>query len=147
MEQIIFGQPIDELDYCERVGVYAVIFDVSRKLIASVQTKRGHYFLPGGGVENNESDEGCLKRELLEETGFDVEIKRYVGEAKLYFLSTRNEPIVSTGHFYLASLLEKIQEPVDLDHTLQWISMKDVDRFLVFDHHKWAVKRALTVGP
>lgn len=38
--------------------------------VLSVQNSRGHYFLPGGGIENEESYQECLEREMLEETGY-----------------------------------------------------------------------------
>lgn len=33
---------------------------------------------PGGGLQFGEKVENCLKREMLEETGFNVEIKRFL---------------------------------------------------------------------
>ncbi len=37
------------------------------------------WVLPGGGIENNESPEDAILREIFEETGFTVKIKREVG--------------------------------------------------------------------
>lgn len=49
----------------------AVIF---RRKITENETKE-YYALPGGGVNENESLEECLKRELNEELNIDVNIK------------------------------------------------------------------------
>lgn len=49
----------------------AVIF---RRKITGNETKE-YYALPGGGVNENESLEECLKRELNEELNIDVNIK------------------------------------------------------------------------
>lgn len=40
---------------------------------------RDHYETPGGGVEENESLEFALKREILEELGCKIEIRRCIG--------------------------------------------------------------------
>lgn len=62
----------------KRTSVRGIIFD-NEKLIM-VQTKHGDYKLPGGGVNENESFEQALKREIQEETGFtDVSICCRVG--------------------------------------------------------------------
>jgi len=37
------------------------------------------YFLPGGHIEHGESAKDTLLREFLEETGFNVSIKRFLG--------------------------------------------------------------------
>ncbi|WP_245595313.1 NUDIX domain-containing protein [Fictibacillus gelatini] len=39
-------------------------------------------------MENNETHEECLKREVLEEMGMNIEIGLFVGCARRYFYST-----------------------------------------------------------
>lgn len=34
-----------------------------------------YWMLPGGGLETNESEEECIKREIKEETNLDIDIK------------------------------------------------------------------------
>ncbi len=48
----------------------------------SGNTKSGRYQLPGGKLEPGETFEGCLKREVLEETGLGIELGKplLVGE-------------------------------------------------------------------
>lgn len=72
-----------------------------------MQTSRGDYFLPGGGIENKETYQECLEREILEETGYTALIGTFIGNAKSYFLSTKKEPLLNDGYSYLAELLEK----------------------------------------
>ncbi|WP_257391822.1 NUDIX hydrolase [Mesobacillus jeotgali] len=52
----------------KRVAVRAVITE--NNLILLVQSNKGDYKFPGGGLDVNESLEECLKREVSEETGY-----------------------------------------------------------------------------
>lgn len=54
-----FGEKIKGIEYKDRVGSYAIIFD-SNDSIAVVHTSTG-YFLLGGGLDNNETHEECIK--------------------------------------------------------------------------------------
>ncbi|MEK4441308.1 MULTISPECIES: NUDIX domain-containing protein [unclassified Niallia] len=140
----VFGEKVDGLDYQIRKGVYAVIFNDARDKILTVQNSRGHYFLPGGGIENDESYQECLEREMLEETGYKISIGTFIGDAKRYFQSSKNEPLINEGYFYMAKLLETIQEPIENDHFIKWIDIGSVKGQLFHEHHCWAVYQALS---
>ncbi|WP_248929181.1 bifunctional GNAT family N-acetyltransferase/NUDIX hydrolase [Paenibacillus hamazuiensis] len=137
-----FGQKSDGLDYARRKGCYAVIFDEDKQQVAAVLTAAGHYFLPGGGLEDGETDHECLRREVLEETGYAIHIGSLIGEAERYFLSSRNEPLIGDGKFYTAQFAEKVQDPAEDDHSLQWIRVEEADNLLFHEHHSWAVRCA-----
>lgn len=47
---------------------------------------KGSLIIPGGYINNNETPEDALKREVFEETGVNVEPLEIVGEYKLYLL-------------------------------------------------------------
>ena len=61
------------------VVLQAVVIGQRGVLLAVRNDLRG-WELPGGTLEMDESDEQALRRELLEETGFDVVVTRFVGE-------------------------------------------------------------------
>lgn len=63
-----------------RVGCSAVIFDARReKILLTRRTDNGQWCLPSGGMDAGESaSEACI-REVLEETGLDVGVKRLIG--------------------------------------------------------------------
>lgn len=54
------------------------------------------YDMPGGGIEQNEQPEAAAKRELLEETGSDIEQLEYVGECG------HNGLMNATNHVFMA---------------------------------------------
>jgi ADP-ribose pyrophosphatase YjhB (NUDIX family) len=58
------------------VGVGAVIVDRDRVVLIKrrFEPLAGHWSLPGGAVEVGETLEGCVAREMLEETGLEVEV-------------------------------------------------------------------------
>lgn len=141
--KISFGTQVPNLKYRQRIGVYAVILNSSSSLVSAVKTTAGHYFLPGGGLEHNETHESCLLREIIEETGFQAEIGLFIGQAEQYFISRQNEPILNQGNFYLAKLLDKTHTTIDDDHELTWVNTCNIDELLVHEHHVWAVKQGL----
>lgn len=71
----IFGEK-ENVKYIDREGAYLNL--IKNDSISVIQTSKG-YFLLGGGLENGESHIGCIKRECIEESRYDVCIKeKYV---------------------------------------------------------------------
>ena len=63
-----------------RVGCSAVIFDKNReKILLTRREDNNQWCLPGGGMEPGESASETCIREVEEETGLQVEIKRLIG--------------------------------------------------------------------
>lgn len=139
----IFGNQKKGLDYKIRKGAYAVIFNPENEKVLTVQTKSGHYFLPGGGIEKGEGEIECLKREVLEETGYEISNLFFIGNAKSYLPQTKKKPMLSDGYFYLADLADKIQEPTEEDHVIKWVETVRIAEVLVHGHHIWAVQEGI----
>ena len=58
----------------------AVIIDKNNILLCkTLELEISFYFLPGGHIENGESAENSLLRELQEETRFTCHIKKFLG--------------------------------------------------------------------
>jgi 8-oxo-dGTP diphosphatase len=135
----VFGVKEEGIEYLKRTGCYAVIYKKETDEVAIVQNKRGHYFLPGGGMKEDESLESCIKRECIEEIGFKVSIKKFIGSATQYFQSPNNHKYyLSEGYFYVCHREEQ-QSPLEKENTLMWIKRSEAIKILVHEHHKWAI--------
>ncbi|MGE7947102.1 NUDIX hydrolase [Lysinibacillus sp. NPDC093688] len=144
MEMITFGQKQDGKEYICRPAVYGLMFNSQKDKIAIIQTNDCNYFLPGGGIENNETHEECLKREALEEMGMDIEIGHFIGCARRYFYSTNEyKYYLSEGYFYLCVAGRQISRPTEVDHFLKWIEPNQAIDSLFHEHQSWAVNEAL----
>lgn len=63
-----------------RLGCSAVIFDPSRaRALLTRRADNGRWCVPGGMMESGESAAEACEREVLEETGLTVRVKRLIG--------------------------------------------------------------------
>ena len=79
MTKIIKGERIGRLGKIS-IGCSAVIFDdVRKKILLTKRSDNGQWCLPSGRIEPGESVSEACQREVLEETGLEVEITRLIG--------------------------------------------------------------------
>ena len=135
-----FGNKQDGIDYLDRPGAYAVI-ESNDNQIAIIETSKG-YFLPGGGIDANETDSDALKREILEEIGYQVAIVAKLGETIEYFKAASDENYYQIhSRFYRVHLGSKVGEGIEEDHRLVWLSPEEAAKLLVRQGQVWAVQR------
>jgi 8-oxo-dGTP diphosphatase len=61
------------------VGVFGAIFDQhNRILLVKIKYGSGNWTLPGGHLEANESPTDGVKREVLEETGYNIDVSHLI---------------------------------------------------------------------
>lgn len=78
MTQILYGDRIGKHGKI-RLGCSAAIFDKQGCVLLTKRRDNGQWCLPSGGVEPGESVAEACEREVLEETGLSVRVKRFVG--------------------------------------------------------------------
>lgn len=105
--------------------------------VGLVKTPRG-LFIPGGGIEEGEDHELCLKREFIEETGYDVEIKCFVGVGRLAGITPKSGRRVELeGHFYLIDYVQQTGGQVEDDHEFMWIPYKKAKEDILLEHQRY----------
>lgn len=79
MAKLVYGERIGREGKL-MVGCSAVLFDESReKILLTRRSDNGRWCLPGGQMERGESLSETAIREVEEETGLQVQIKRLIG--------------------------------------------------------------------
>jgi len=120
-----------------RPAAYALIKKEGKILILKVGEI---YALPGGGIEKDEEPKDALKRELLEEIGYRGEIGELFCRARAYFSSNRSgKNYFGDGYFYPVELIEKIKEPIEIDHFMEWVEWKEAVNKLALAYQRHAV--------
>lgn len=139
-----FGLREENREYHSRPGAYAILTNKEGRL-AVVRTPVGIY-LPGGGIEGQETPQIALEREVSEECGLRVRAGAYLGQADEFVHSpVYKKHFVKHSHFYLANTLGRC-ESIELDHELLWLSIDEAQAQLKDGSHRWAITRFLDLA-
>lgn len=103
----------------------------NNKILLSYEKENDQWMIPGGGLEDNETDKGCVIREVQEETGMVIEasdcaliINEYYGNAKYINKYFFGKVVGKTGRHLTDREIEVGMEPrwLDLDETIKIFS-------------------------
>jgi 8-oxo-dGTP pyrophosphatase MutT (NUDIX family) len=78
MTQVLYGERLGKEGQL-RLGCSAAIFDEQGRVLLTRRADNGQWCLPSGGMESGESAAEACEREVGEETGLNVRVKRLVG--------------------------------------------------------------------
>jgi len=102
-----------------------------------------YYAIPGGHIENNETDEECLKREIKEELNINIEIIDYLGivEKKkkidyIYNCKWTNGELLLGGE-------EKEQNNPNNYYEIRRVNLKDIDNISLYEENLKMIKKAI----
>jgi inorganic pyrophosphatase len=109
-------------DYAVRKVVRAIILDESETRVLFFGST-----LPGGGVEDGETDEQALTREAMEEIGARIEVIRPLGEIVAYRDVLRKKYVL---HGYLCKQIGELGTPTSTDlkeqeSKVQWLDIHE----------------------
>jgi 8-oxo-dGTP diphosphatase len=131
-----FGEKIKGVRYTKRPGSYGVAINDGRVAVIK-SSVFGKYFLIGGAIEEGEDEREALRREALEEIGFEIETGERIGEAVEYFQSKDGgQYIVKECRFYRISILNKVKKKTE--HKLIWINRDELGE-LYHESQRWIV--------
>lgn len=122
--------PRPNIEFKKRNCVRGVIFNDKDEIAllyingTDIFGKRDHFELPGGGIEDNESFEEALEREIDEELGYTIKDIKFLGIIENeYNLLKRSDK----QHFFMANINEKTEQ-----HLLEY--EKELFGNIVFIH-------------
>ncbi len=133
----IFGIK-ENISYIDRVGAY--LLPIKDGKIAVIKTPKGYFFI-GGGKDETESDEECIKRECLEEIGYEVSIAEKICSAEAYIIHSEIGGFHPIQAYYSGELKAKITEPTESDHALFWISVEQLKGKMFAEMQNWALEQ------
>jgi ADP-ribose pyrophosphatase YjhB (NUDIX family) len=117
-----------------RIGAYAVIVQDGDLLLTHWnENGRTGWTLPGGGLEDYETTEQAVVREIREETGYDAELRTLLGVDSLFLKPDQRivpgaGPLHAFRVVYLARIVggELTHEVSGSSDEARWVPLDDV---------------------
>ncbi|MEZ4647400.1 MAG: NUDIX domain-containing protein [Candidatus Eisenbacteria bacterium] len=132
----VFGKAYAGVEYRPRPAVYALIDRGDGRI--AIMRVNGQAFLPGGGAESGESWEETIRREVLEEMGWAIHSLEPLMRTTEFLQPT---PVRTATRidatFVRAALAERVADPIEDDHFLDWLDPADASEILTHRSHSW----------
>ena len=135
-----FGEKKEGVEYYVRPGSYGVLIENDRAAV--IKSKLfDKYFLIGGGIKKSETEIEALRREALEEIGYEIKIGEKIGTAtEYYYVEINDQHVAKIGNFYRISLLGKVKN--DAETELLWIEKDELGE-LYHRSQQWIIEENL----
>jgi len=122
MEKITIGEKLENRKYDFRETCFGICVKEGELILVK---KDGQFSFIGGGVEQGETHEDCLRREFIEEAGYELlKIKPFT-IIDCFWLGGGKWPLESLANFYIVELGEKVCEPTEEGHSLQKVDIEE----------------------
>lgn len=109
------------------VRVTAAVIEKEGSILIAKRKKDDKLFnlweFPGGKIEEGESPEECLKREIREELGVIISVGEYIGSSYYEYDHISIELMA-----YMAKWISGVFSPIAHDE-IRWIKPKELDRY------------------
>lgn len=117
--------------YTLRPGVYAILARDGAVLLTHQARPWPEYQLPGGGIDRGEQPLPALHREVLEETGWTMQVRRRLGAFRRFtFMPEYDLWAEKLCTVYLARPVQRIGPPSEPGHTAVWADPAAAARML-----------------
>ncbi|MCA1058756.1 NUDIX hydrolase [Rossellomorea aquimaris] len=109
-------------------GASALCMNEGRLLMVlqGKEKEEKRWSVPSGGLEKGETLMECCRREVWEETGYEVEVGKHL------YTKWGNEGNITTQiHYYEARLIggaATLQDPDQLIHKIEWITLSELKK-------------------
>lgn len=125
----------------KKVKCYGCIIVENNKVLL-VQESEGHWGLPKGHVEGNETEVETAKREVKEETNLDVEI---LDPSKKFELNYIIEPdIDKTVYLFPAKVVNgEIKRQESEINEIRWVPVEEAVTVITYENAKKMLENAL----
>ena len=132
--------------YRARPGVYAVLLRGSSLLLTFQQEPDAEYQLPGGGIDPGEHPIAALHREVYEETGYSISLRRRLGFYRRFaYMPDYDLWAEKICTIYLATPVLRKGPPLEKGHTAIWApAAEGLD--LLENHGDWEFLRQTLRG-
>lgn len=121
-----------------RLGARGLVFKNGKVAILNKQSKN-EYKLVGGGIEKDEDPTTAFQREVLEETGCQIEIIEFLGITEEY---KSQDNFRQTSYVYVANVINDTgnfnftQKEVDEGSNLLWFDINDALKLIKESENK-----------
>lgn len=106
IKKIIIGEKFNNIKFDFRETCFGISENNGKLLLVK---RKNQYSFAGGGIEQNESNEECLKREFLEESGYTIKSIKPLCIVDCYWLAGGDWPMESLANFFIVELDESVK--------------------------------------
>ncbi len=140
MKKYIIGEKFKDKKFDFRETCFGIC-EQDGKILLTKKLKNNEISLIGGGIEDNESKEECLKREFLEESGYIVKDIKNLCTIDCFWLADGKWPMESLANIFIVEVLKNNIEPTEKGHVPLWISIEDCTKTLLLPYQIEAIKK------
>lgn len=122
-----YGEPVKPGQrYTRRPGVYAVLLDGAHILATHQAEPVPEFQLPGGGIDKGEQPLSALHREVYEETGWKIAVRRQLGAFRRFtYMPDYDLWAEKVCTVYLARPIRRLGPPSEAGHTAVWLPVEE----------------------
>ena len=130
-----------------------ILFDKENRILIDnrkeeiLDEANGKWEVPGGKIEFGETPEEAVKRELLEETGYKVNVKEIIPYSNVSMWDYSDYKQHTVIFFYICELEDEIHVEIQDDriNTYKWIVKDEISNYNFLPGNKDAIEMAVKI--